>query len=47
MILGIVFVLNAFTGFITNIVVFLVLLFGLAFSPVVYSYILYRKMQHQ
>jgi uncharacterized membrane protein len=44
-ILGLVFVINAFVGFITNVAVFLVLLFGLAFSPIVYSYILYRRME--
>jgi uncharacterized membrane protein len=44
-ILGLIFVINAFVGFITNVAVFLVLLFGLALSPIVYSYILYRRMK--
>jgi len=44
-ILGLIFVINAFVGFITNVAVFLMLLFGLALSPIVYSYILYRRME--
>lgn len=44
-ILGVLFVLNAFIGFITNVVVFLVLLLVFTFSPVAYSYILYRKLE--
>ncbi|MGI6704040.1 MAG: SdpI family protein [Clostridia bacterium] len=46
-ILGVLFLLNAFIGFITNFVVFLVLLLVFAFSPVVYSYILYRKLEEK
>jgi uncharacterized membrane protein len=44
-ILGLIFILNAFIGFITNIAVFLILVLGLGFSPVVYSYIIYKKLQ--
>lgn len=44
-ILGILFIFNALLGFITNWIVFLILLLGLTFSPVVYSYILFRKLE--
>ena len=44
-IMGAIFVLNALDGFITNWIVFFILLFGLTLSPVVYSYILFRKLE--
>jgi uncharacterized membrane protein len=44
-IMGAIFVFNALLGFITNWIVFLILLLGLTFSPVVYSYILFRKLE--
>lgn len=44
-ILGVLFVLNAFIGFITNVAVFVAILLVFAFSPIVYSYILYRKLE--
>lgn len=44
-IMGAIFVLNALVGFMTNWIVFSILLFGLTLSPVVYSYILFRKLE--
>jgi len=46
-ILGVIFVINAFVGFITNGIIFLVLILGLAFSPVVYSYIVYKQLERK
>lgn len=46
-IMGIIFILNAFFGFINNMTFFLVLVLGMAFAPVVYSYILYQKYQKE
>lgn len=41
---GLIFVLNSFTGFITNIWIFLALLLGLTLSPILYSYYIYKKL---
>jgi uncharacterized membrane protein len=46
-ILGILFVLNAFIGFINSGVVFAALLLIFCFSPMVYSYILYRRLEEK
>ncbi len=44
-VLGVVFAINAFVGFITSGTIFLVLVFGLALSPVVYSYIIFKQLE--
>ncbi|MBA1336472.1 MAG: Immunity protein SdpI [Firmicutes bacterium] len=46
-IVGLIFVLNAFIGFITNMWIFLVLLLGLSLSPILYSYYIYKKLENE
>jgi uncharacterized membrane protein len=45
--MGLIMVLNAFIGFMTNRYVFLAILLGLPLSTVVYSYVVYKRIERR